>query len=293
MCSQDLDCLSNGTCNVEMNTCKCQSGFWGSNCKFSNAESNKAIQQNNEILDKFDNITINDSAQTDQVANTLTQMTSVKEINSEGTLNKTFDVIEKLLSSQLTSSNTSSLLLNTISNILEIVNNNGHVTNTVTMNSAVSTVDKIINAQINRMSENDEPITMTTSNIAVKTGKLNTKDEAKLNKALLSVLNSNDDSPSASKIQINSEFISKFSGLTTPSVAFTTWTTNPYDSQDVKSNITSRVVSFEVKNSDNTAVTITGLSNPILIQINKKEKVVLDKVYVCKYWDKVNNKWKN
>ena len=293
MCSQDLDCLSNGSCNVEMNTCKCQSGFWGSYLNFTNAESNKAIQQNNEILDKFDNITIIDSAQTDQVANTLTQMTSVKEINSEGTLNKTFDVIEKLLSSQLTSSNTSSLLLNTISNILEIVNNNGHVTNTVTMNSAVSTVDKIINAQINRMSENDEPITMTTSNIAVKTGKLNTKDEAKLNKTLLSVLNSNDDSPSASKIQINSEFISKFSGLTTPSVAFTTWTTNPYDSQDVKSNITSRVVSFEVKNSDNTAVTITGLSNPILIKINKKEILVLDKVYVCKYWDKVNNKWKN
>ncbi len=291
-CSQDTDCLNSGVCNVENYTCDCKSAYWGSNCNFTNAESTKAIKQNIEILDKLNNISINDSAQTDQIANTLTQMTSVKEINSERSLSKTFDVIESLLFSNLTSSNTTSLLLITISNIIEIVNNNNTGTKKNTMNSAISSVDKIINAQLNKMSENDEPITMSTANVEVKTGKLNTNDSAKLNKTLLSVLNSNDDSPSATKIEINSEFISKFSGLTTPSVAFTTWITNPYDSQDNKSNITSRVVSFEIKDSNNNAVIIKGLSNPILIHINKKEKKGNNKYYVCKYWDKVNNKWK-
>ena len=294
ICSINTDCLNNGTCDLINVVCVCVNGYWGTNCNFSQATSTKAIQQNSQLLDQMNSsINVNDTNQTNLVCQTLIQMTSVKEINDDNTVNKTFNILDTLTNGSNAKSGT--LIINAISNIIDIVSTpNKSNSSSAQMGKAIGLVDKIIDSQLNNNNKSNSPIIISSPNIEIRAAKLDYTNQQNFNSTLNSVLNSNNSSPNVTKVTINDEFISKIKDIPNSSISLTKWTSNPYASTDSTTNITTSVVSFEVKDASHNAVSIKNLTSPLTIQMNKNDNSDNNnpnKTYDCQYWDKNNSKW--
>ena len=290
-CSNDNDCLNNGSC-LNQSTCICQQGYWGSNCNFTQANSQQATQQNSQILDQLTNISLNSSNNTQKIAQVLVQMTSVTEINNDETVNKTFDLLTKLANS--TDMNSSSLIISTVSNIIDIVSSSDNSsTSNNQMNKAIQVVNQVIDSQLSsNNTQPNTPILITTANIEIKAAKLNTTDEGGLNNTLNTILNSNDSSNTSTKVIVNDEFLNILGNVSGPAISVTKWNSNPHGNADTTSNITSSVVSFQVQDQNQNTVSIQNLSNPIQIQISKNSNNEdPSKKMVCKYFDQNTNIW--
>lgn len=287
-CAADSDCLNNGTCYPN-NTCICTSDFWGSNCNFNRNNSNQAVVQNIQILDQLDSFTSNTSNDTEKVAVILVQITSVSETNNNVTINKTLFLISKI-SKRTTSS---SLLVSTLSNIIDIVSDKNTSNSTQQMELVVSLVTELVNFQLTNAKINSV-IEIKSNNLDIKAAKLNSSDKVDMNQTLKTVLGSSDTNSNSTKFIVNDVFLNKLAEIDSPSISVTKWTSNPYSSYSSDdSNVTSSVVSFEVKGSNQEVVNISNLTSPITIQIEKK-KISSEKnvISICKYWDKSVKKWK-
>lgn len=222
-------------------------------------------------------------------------MTSVKQINNDDTVNKTFSLLDKM--SNTSDANSSGLIVQTVSNLLSIVSssNSSSSSSNSNMNKAMSIVEAVIDSQLaSNNSQPNKPIVITTANIEIKAAKLNTTDKTGLTNTVNSVLNSNDNSTTATKVKLNDDFINKLGNVSGgASIAMKKWNINPYANSDSSnSNITSSVVSFEVKDKNQGTVSMNNLSTPIQIQIPKKTNNNDDKkATVCKYFNKKNNTW--
>ena len=155
-------------------------------------------------------------------------------------------------------------------------------------------IEAVIDSQLaSNNSQTNKPIVITTANIEIKAAKLNTTDKTGLTNTVNSVLNSNDNSTTSTKVKLNDDFMNKLGNVSGASIAMKKWNINPYANSDSSnSNITSSVVSFEVKDKNQGIVSMNNLSTPIQIQIPKKVNNNDDKkATVCKYFNKNNNTW--
>ena len=221
-------------------------------------------------------------------------MTSVKQINNDDTVNKTFSLLDKM--SSTSDANSSGLIVQTVSNLLSIVSssNGSSSSSNSNMNKAMTIIEAVIDSQLaSNNSQTNKPIVITTANIEIKAAKLNTTDKTGLTNTVNSVLNSNDNSTTSTKVKLNDDFMNKLGNVSGASIAMKKWNINPYANSDSSnSNITSSVVSFEVKDKNQGIVSMNNLSTPIQIQIPKKVNNNDDKkATVCKYFNKNNNTW--
>ena len=228
------------------------------------------------------------------MAQVLVQMTSVKQINNDDTVNKTFSLLDKM--SSTSDANSSGLIVQTVSNLLSIVSssNGSSSSSNSNMNKAMTIIEAVIDSQLaSNNSQTNKPIVITTANIEIKAAKLNTTDKTGLTNTVNSVLNSNDNSTTSTKVKLNDDFMNKLGNVSGASIAMKKWNINPYANSDSSnSNITSSVVSFEVKDKNQGIVSMNNLSAPIQIQIPKKVNNNDDKkATVCKYFNKNNNTW--
>lgn len=296
-CTADSHCMNNGTCNSQK--CNCKGGFWGTNCNFSQADSDQAAEKNSQILDKLDNVSYNSTNDTEKVALVLVQMTSVTQINNDNTVTKTINVLEKI--SDNVDAKSSGLIIGAISNIMDIISSSSSSSSNNSSNSSTSTstkmdkalalVDKVIDSQL---ANSNVTIVITTTNIEIHAAKLDRSDDKKMQKTLNSVLNSNNADPSSSKVTLNDDFLAKLKAVSGGAVALKKFTSNPYSEKDTTITISTSVVAFEVKDDSQTVLNITNLTTAIQIQIPRSSgDVKKGKQSACKYFHKKENKWKN
>ena len=296
VCSQDSHCLNGGKCNKDKNSCTCSNGCWGTNCNFTKDTATKAAAMNDQILDKFNSMDINSSNQTQnlKIASTLEQMTSVPEINSESTVNKTFDLISKLAGNN-TSVAVASSAVNTVSNLLEIVTTNSSGDSKkreAQIDKVKDSVELIINSQLS----SNKTVSFTSGNIVIKAIKLDTSNKTQMAETLKNVFSSNSlsdnsSNSNSSSIVVNDAFIEILSHMNSVSAQKTEWASNIYSTKDPNIIISSGVVSFDVKGENNSKVEIKNLSSPIQIQIAQKNKIEDNQEIKCKFFNTTTNKW--
>ena len=296
VCSQDSNCLNGGKCNKDKNSCTCSNGHWGTNCNFTKDTATKAAAMNDQILDKFNSMDINSSNQTQnlKIASTLEQMTSVPEINSESTVNKTFDLISKLAGNN-TSVAVASSAVNTVSNLLEIVTTNSSDDSKkreAQIDKVKDSVELIINSQLS----SNKTVSFTSGNIVIKAIKLDTSNKTQMAEILKTVFSSNSGSgnsstSNSSSILVSDSFIELLSQMNSASAQKTEWTSNIYSTKDRDTIISSGVISFDVKGANNSKVEIKNLSSPIQIQIAQKNKIEDNQEIKCKFFNITTNKW--
>ena len=318
-CTVDADC-NNGTCNTNKSICKCASGFWGSNCNFSSSDAKTASDQNNKILKKFgDSLNASDSNQSKSVCSALVDMTSVKEINDDQTVNQSLSLLNNIAknSSDLTP-DVSSLMVNAISNLLDIIassnssnsSNNSNASNNSAhfRKEAKKAVDNLISAQISNLNNSGSPVIIQSANLEVKITKFDSSQNLTEIKSIIMNLFSDQDMDSVNtsngsnltagqavsttftgNVVVNDNFLTAIKGTNSPAVSFTKWTSNPYQDQD-NTTISSSVISFSVT-SNGSKVNISNLTNPIQIQIPKTKNADANYTFSCKYWNETTSQW--
>ena len=297
ICNNSTDCRNSGTCSANK-TCVCINGCWGTHCNFTKENASKASEQNSLILDKFNSMDLNskNENQTLQIANTIQQITSVKEINSDKTVNQTFDLIEKISNSSTTSAKVAASVVNTVSNILDIVSS-GDSSNKKDsqIDKVKNSVDLIINSQLNS-NQTEVPITFQSNNIAITAVKLDTSNKTAMAVTLKKVfedytLAEKNSTVTSSKIIVSADFIDQLSSVKGASVSKTEWSSNIYSSKDPQTSITSKIVSVNVKDEAKSKVEIKNLSSPVEIQIT--EKNTTQEGSTCKFFNETTNKWED
>ena len=310
-CNADPDCLNNGTCSLTF-VCKCLSGYWGSNCNFTKADAQNASSKNIQILTKFSqDLNSSDDSQSKSICAALVDMTSVKEINDDQTVNQSLSLLNSLAkNSKGLSSDVSSMMVNAISNVIGIISSNSSNSSNganAFIKNAKKTVENLIASQISTLTSG-VPLIIKTTNLQVKINKLDSsKNNSELQVELSSMFSDQDmdslNSTNSSNlvagqtvtttfsgnIVFNDNFLNVIKNQTSPAVSFTKWTSNPYQDQG-NTTISSSVISFSVV-VNGSKVNISNLANPIQIQIPKTKNANANYTFSCQYWNETTSQW--
>ena len=287
VCVSNSNCSKSGKCFN--GKCKCNSGYSGENCQFNESSKLYVQKKLTMVTDKVKKLLKDSNTDFNLMSETIKSITDIKAAFNKDLLKKSSDNLHSLLDGvKNLNSKGKGNSLEILSNIIDIIHDNKNIDDKV---NHAKDYKKLINKFSEKIGEsfladnNKKDQDLVSENLIYHTKKLekNLNNEIKIN------LMSSDQS-TIYKILIPKEnlpqIFSAASKLMTQTIIHKK---NPYEYEN-NLNLTSGVLSFEIKGQNQAVVGLKDLKKKIILVIPKLHIQASGKSE-CVYFDKNKKKW--